>query len=85
MLLLSLSITLQLVASCLLVLDHLAVKANNFPLCRRCPDLYLFVTLTIITRYTATIGLIVVVVIIVNILAVAFWGHGGENCGPHPY
>jgi len=69
-LLLSLSITLQLVASCLLVLDHLAAKANNFPLCR---------------RYTAAIGLIVVVVIIVNILAVAFWGHGGENCGPHPY
>merc|ERR1719430_1418225 len=44
-LLLSLSIILQLVASCLLVLEHLAAKANNFPLCR---------------RYTAVIGLIVV-------------------------
>jgi len=46
-LLLSLSITLQLVASCLLVLDHLAAKANNFALCRRCPDLYLFLTLSL--------------------------------------
>jgi len=69
-LLLSLSILLQLVASCLLVLDHLAAKANNFALCR---------------RYTSAIGLIVVVIIVVNILAIAFWGHGGENCGPDPY
>ena len=38
-----------------------------------------------ITRYTSAIGLIVVVIIVVNILAVAFWGHGGENCRPDPY
>ena len=46
-------------------------------------DMHAFTNAT--TRYTSAIGLIVVVIIVVNILAVAFWGHGGENCGPDPY
>merc|ERR1711915_149441 len=65
--LLSLSILLQVVASALLLLERLRFKKEEYCKCH---------------KYNATIGLLVIAIIVVNILATAFGGPGYECISP---
>lgn len=55
--LLSLSILLQILASCLLVAERMTSRTGDFSRCH---------------KYNAAIGIMVVLIIVVNILATAF-------------
>merc|ERR1712013_282119 len=63
--LLSLSIILQVVASVILAMERIFCREEDYPK---------------YVKYNATIGALVIVIIVVNILATAFGGPG-EECG----
>merc|ERR1711934_150003 len=64
--LLSLSILLQVVASCILLIERMTCRKKDWALCH---------------KYNAAIGCLTVVIIIVNILATAFGGPDND-CSP---
>jgi hypothetical protein len=55
----SLSIVLQVVASCLLLMERITCKKENYEKCK---------------KYNAAIGILVMIIILINVLATAFGG-----------
>eukprot|EP00090_Calanus_glacialis_P012115 TRINITY_DN20558_c0_g1_i3.p1 TRINITY_DN20558_c0_g1~~TRINITY_DN20558_c0_g1_i3.p1 ORF type:complete len:156 (-),score=37.28 TRINITY_DN20558_c0_g1_i3:90-497(-) len=61
--LLSISIILQVVASAILLIERMSCRKEDYQKC---------------VKYNATIGVLVIIIIVVNILATAFGGPGQE-------
>ena len=82
--LLSLSILLQVVASALLLIERLRFKKEEYCKCHKYYNLMMLnmFNIAICYRYNATIGLLVIAIIVVNILATAFGGPGYECISP---
>merc|ERR1719347_2030059 len=64
--LLSISIFLQVIASGVLLIERITCKKQEYQKC---------------VKYNATIGILVIIIIVVNIIATAFGGPG-EECHP---
>ena len=61
------AVSVQVVASCILLVERLTCRKKDFALCH---------------KYNAAIGCIVIVIIIVNILATVFGEPDKDDCTP---
>ena len=63
--LMSLSIFLQVLASCVLLIERLTIKTKDYEA---------------VKKYNATIGVLIIIIIVINIIATAIGGPDGGDC-----
>jgi len=67
--LLSISIVTQVVATCILIFDHYEARRNKFAVCRRC---------------RAAIAFTMVIIVVVNIVVLSLWDQNMDECDLGP-
>jgi len=67
--LLSISIVTQVVATCILIFDHYEARRNKFAVCRRC---------------RAAIAFTMVIIVVVNVVVLSLWDQNMDECDLGP-